>query len=53
MVSAISLAAAEIETNERRKAWLLDLSKEFESIRDELVVIVEKYVLQEGAAQQE
>ena len=53
MVSAISLAAAEIETNERRKRWLMDLSKEFESIRDELVVIVEKYVLQDGAAQQE
>ena len=52
MISAISLAAAEIETNERRKKWLNDLSKEFESIRDELVVIVEKYVLQQGAAQQ-
>jgi hypothetical protein len=51
MISAISLAAAEIETNERRKKWLTDLSKEFESIRDELVVIVEKYVLQQGAAQ--
>jgi hypothetical protein len=51
MISAISLAAAEIETNERRKKWLTDLSKEFESIRDELVVIVDKYVLQKGAAQ--
>jgi len=53
MVSAIALAAAEIEPNERRKKWLIELSSQFESIRDELVVIVEKYVRQEGAAQQE
>lgn len=53
MVSAISMAAAEIETNARRKKWLTNLAEEFESIRDELVVVVEKYILQEGAAQQE
>lgn len=51
MVSAISMAAAEIETNARRKRWLTNLAEEFESIRDELVVVVEKYILQEGAAQ--
>lgn len=51
MVSAIALAAAEVETNERRKKWLEDLSVEFESIRDDLVRVVEKYVRQEGAAQ--
>lgn len=53
MVSAIALAAVDLETNERRKKWLKDVARDFESIRDELVVIVEKYVLQEGAAQQE
>ena len=39
MVSAISMAAAEIETNARRKKWLTNLAEEFESIRDELVVV--------------
>ena len=53
MISAIALAAAEIESNQRRREWLIDLAEEFESIRDELVTIVEKYVLQEGAAQKE
>ena len=53
MVSAIALAAADVETNERRKKWLNDLSVEFESIRDGLVRVVGKYVRQEGAAQNE
>ncbi len=51
MVSAIALAAAEVEPNERRRKWLKDLSIEYESIRDALVVIVEKYIRQEGEAQ--
>jgi hypothetical protein len=51
MISAISLSAAEIETNQRRKEWLHALSAEYESIRDELVVVLENYINQEGAAQ--
>ena len=53
MVGAIALAAAELEPNQRRKEWLTKLALEYESIRDELVVIVEKYILQEGEAQRE
>jgi hypothetical protein len=53
MIAAISQSAAAIESNQRRKKWLTDLADEYESIRDDLVVIVEKYVMQEGAAQQE
>lgn len=53
MISAIATAAAAIEPNERRKKWLTGLATEFESIRDELVVVVEKYILQKGAAQLE
>jgi hypothetical protein len=53
MVAAIAMAAAELEPNPRRKKWLTDLAAEYEAIRDELVVIVEKYVMQEGEAQKE
>ncbi|GEM_PF-3245720 len=53
MISAIALAAAEIDPNERRRKWLTDLSAEFESLREELVVVVESYIRQEGEAQQE
>jgi hypothetical protein len=53
MIASIASAAADLEVNERRRKWLRDLSKEYESIRDELVDIVERYVLQQGAAQQE
>lgn len=53
MVAAISESAAGIEPNERRKTWLLALAAEFEGIRDELVAIIEDYIRQEGAGQQE
>ena len=53
MIGAIAMAAADIKPNQRRKKWLTNLAKEYEEIRDELVVIVEKYVLQEGEAQKE
>jgi hypothetical protein len=53
MVHAISTAAAERETHERRRKWLMDLGEEFEAFRDELVTILELYILQKGAAQQE
>jgi hypothetical protein len=53
MVGAIAIAAADIEPNQRRKKWLGDLAAEYEAIRDELVVILEKYVMQEGQAQKE
>ncbi len=52
MVGAIAMAAAEIEPNQRRKKWLTDLAKEYESLRNELVVIVEQYIMQEGDAQE-
>jgi hypothetical protein len=53
MVHAIAAAAAEIESNERRRKWLTDLGDEYEGYRDELVVIVEKYILQQGAVKPE
>ena len=53
MVNAIASAAAEIETQKERKKWLMDLGAEYEGFRDELVVIVEKYILQEGAVKPE
>jgi hypothetical protein len=53
MIGAIALAAAELEPNQRRKKWLTDLAEEYEAIRDELVVIVEQYVMQKGQGQQE
>jgi len=52
MISAISRAAADRETNEQRRKWLLDLAAEYESIRDEFVVVIADYVLQRGEAQQ-
>jgi hypothetical protein len=53
MVNAIANAAAELETQPDRKKWLIALGAEYEGFRDELVVIVEKYVLQEGAVKPE
>lgn len=53
MVYAIATAGAEIEPNERRAEWLRRLAAEYEGYRDELVGIVEKYILQQGAAQKE
>lgn len=52
MVYAISNAAADLETNRRRKKWLTDLAVEYEGFRDELVQILGKYIMQKGAAQQ-
>jgi hypothetical protein len=52
MVYAIAAAAAEIDPNEERAKWLTALGAEYEGYRDELVVIVEKYIMQEGAAQE-
>lgn len=49
MVYAISTAGAEIEPNRKRAEWLTKLATEYEGYRDELVVIVEKYILQQGA----
>ncbi len=52
MVAAISEAAAEMETLPERRKWLTSLAAEYEGFREELIDIVEKYVLQEGTAQQ-
>ncbi len=52
MVAAIAEAAAGMETLPERSAWLTSLAAEYEGFREELIDVVEKYVLQEGAAQQ-
>jgi hypothetical protein len=52
MVAAISEAAAGMETLPERSAWLTSLAAEYEGFREELIDVVEKYVLQEGDAQQ-
>ena len=51
MVAAISEAAAGMETLSKRRAWLTSVAAEYEGFREELIDVVEKYVLQEGAAQ--
>ena len=53
MVYPISTAGAEIEPNQRRAQWLTTLAAENEGYRDDLVVIIERYILQQGAAQAE
>ena len=52
MVSAIATAAAQVETQPRRKAWLESLASEYEGLREELLDVLELYILQKGAAQQ-
>lgn len=52
MVAAIAEAAAQVETQPRRKAWLESLAAEYEGLREELLDVLELYVLQKGAAQQ-
>jgi predicted O-methyltransferase YrrM len=53
MVYAIATAGAEIEPNQQRAQWLTTLAAEYEGYRDELVVIIEKYILQQGAVRAE
>ena len=40
MIAVIAEETAKIDPNERRKAWLDELSKEYEALREEIVVAV-------------
>ncbi len=55
MVAAMALATAESDPNPnpKRKAWLGELAEEYEGYREELVAVLELYLLGEGASQRE
>ena len=50
MVAAIAKAAAQSETQPRRKVWLKEVATEYEGLREELLKVLGLYVLQKGAA---
>lgn len=52
MVTAIATAAAQMETQPRRKAWLESLASEYEGLREDALSVLVLYILQKGAAQQ-
>jgi len=51
MVAAMARANARFDPNPERQAWLESLATEYEGYRDELIRIVEMYILGRGAAQ--
>ena len=52
MISAMATAIAKYEPNTERQKWLLEVAREFEGYRDNIVEVIRKYIRGAGAAQQ-
>jgi hypothetical protein len=53
MISAMATAIAKYEPNSKRQKWLLEVAREYEGYRDNIVEVIRKYIRGAGAAQKD